>query len=142
MLRPKYETAYDLANETTAQEVIEAEFKCKLHKLPVSYHADWVATRNNKVVAVIEFKKRTVDKNRYATTFIFVDKWMNGIRLSDTMAVPFMLFIEWTDGLYWHHVGSTPVEFTMGGRTDRGDPQDIQPSVHIPVTAFKKVTKG
>jgi hypothetical protein len=138
-VRPMYETQFDLDNEGNAKSRIEAAFKCVLHKLPISYYADWVATRNNEIVAVLEYKKRTCEKDKFPTTFIFVDKWMNGQRLSDTMSVPFFLLIEWTDGLYWHQVGKTPVTFKVSGRTDRGDPQDIQPSVHIPVTAFTKI---
>jgi hypothetical protein len=138
-VRPMYETQFDLDNEGSAKSRIEKAFKCVLHKLPISYSADWVATRNNEIVAVLEYKKRTCEKDKFPTTFIFVDKWMNGQRLSDTMSVPFFLLIEWTDGLYWHQVGSTPVTFKVSGRTDRGDPQDIQPAVHIPVTAFTKV---
>lgn len=138
-VRPRYETDFDLNNENSAKSLIESRYNCVLHKLPISYSSDWVATRDNKIVAVIEYKKRTFSRNKYNTTFIFVDKWMNGKRLAETMGVPFLLFVEWTDGLYWHQAGSAPVEFKISGRTDRNDPQDIQPSVHIPVTAFREI---
>ena len=138
-MRPRYESEQDLNNEENAKSIIETSYNCVLRKLPISYNADWVATRNGEVVAVIEYKKRTFNKDKYPTTFIFVDKWMNSLRLAETMAVPFILIIEWTDGIYWHHAGTCDVEFKISGRTDRNDPQDMQPSVHIPVTAFKSI---
>lgn len=141
-MRPKYETTTDLNNEYVAQRRVEMSLNCRLYKLPISYRADWVATRDNKIVAVIEYKKRTFEKDKYPTTFVFVDKWMNGKQLAESMGVPFILAIEWTDGIFWHIAGSSDVEFRISGRTDRGDSQDIQPAVHIPVTAFTKLKEN
>lgn len=136
-MRPIYETQRDRDNENEAKLKIEAAGKCKLQKLPIAYNADWVALRENKIVAVVEYKRRTFARNKFTTIFIGLDKWMNSKRLAEEIGVPFILFIEWTDGLYYHEVGTAPVTYGIGGRTDRNDPQDIGPVVHIPITAFK-----
>lgn len=52
-------TARDLANEDAVAVEIQEKWQCKLTHLPHLFHVDWMAERNDKLVAFIEFKQRT-----------------------------------------------------------------------------------
>jgi hypothetical protein len=57
-MRTMYETNADLLREDDVASIIEAQWKCKLVKLPISYHLDFAATRGGKCVAFCEVKTR------------------------------------------------------------------------------------
>ena len=58
---------------------------------------------------------------------------------SSFASVDFLFAVQFNDGLYIHHGTHATLrhlQITFGGRTDRNDPEDIEPVVHIPVKAL------
>jgi len=138
MSRPLYESQADLQNETQVAEHLNKAWSCKFHKLPMSYNVDWMIMRD-KPVAFAELKCRKNDSTRYPTLMLSLNKWVKGSQFANELDVPFFIICRWTDGLFFHEVGSTPVTYGIGGRTDRGDSQDTEPVVYIPVESFKRI---
>lgn len=138
MSRPLYESQADLQNEVQVAEHLNQVWSCRFHKLPMSYSVDWMLMRD-KPVAFAELKCRKNDSTKYPTLMLSLNKWVKGIQFANQLDVPFLIICRWTDGLFFHEAGSVDVTYGIGGRTDRGDSQDTEPVVYIPVTSFKRI---
>lgn len=137
-VRPRNETADDLARENAAKLAVEFAFNCQLIKLQeMIYSLDWVLfDGNGKVRAFCEYKYRRNSKGKYKTLLLSSGKWTKAMNLSRELNVPFVMFVEWTDGIFYsvHNVGEQLL-VSVGGNS-RGQPGDIEPTVHIPVDRF------
>lgn len=136
--RPYNETPDDLAREKAAGEAIEAAWGVRCLKLSEAlYGLDWAFFRQGKLVGWGEYKHRS---KRYATLILSAAKWHKGCEIANWSRKPFTLFVQWPEGLYWFNHTAIPVgEITMGGN-DRGQNGDIEPVIHIPTEAFRKMS--
>jgi len=139
-LRPRYETQQDRDNETAVQHQIEKWAKCTLKKTGSQHRIDWEAFRGAKLVALMEFKKRSNPRLQYPTYMVARKKIDSGIDLALKSGVPFIFFVQWKDGLYYLEVNyDTPMSNGTGGRTDRGDKFDIEDMAYFDTKLFKRV---
>lgn len=143
MNRPLYENKNDLKNESSAQQLIEKICKYKLHKLPISYHADFAAFRDNKLKAFVEYKKRNCNSTTYPSIMLSYLKLAAIHNLcAPITGVKGYFFVELNDGLFWcelsKDIPNSYVEW--GGRTaNTRDSADIEPVIHIPMKNFKEL---
>lgn len=139
-MRKRYENPASLAAEQEVAQVLEDRWKCKLAKMPIAYHIDWMAIRQDKPVAFMELKCRTNPRQQYPTFMLSLAKWQHGIQMADIANIPFIVSVRWTDGLFYLPVDNdTPFDLGYGGRKDRGDWQDMEPVVYVPTNIFKEV---
>ena len=139
-MRPIYETNSDLAHEAEIGEALSKAWKVSLNKMPRAYNIDWMLTNSEgKAKAFVELKSRSNPSTQYPTLLLSLHKWMHGKAMAKEIDGPFLVVVKWTDGLYYHRQGDCAVTYGVGGRTDRGDVQDIEPVVHIPVASFKQI---
>jgi hypothetical protein len=138
-MRPLYESSFDLKNENDVSEQLSDLWDCTFHKLPISYHIDWMLMKNNKSVAFAELKTRKNSSKQYPTLLLSLAKWIYGNHLSKATSLPFLIIAKWTDGIFYVNSNNAKVTFGIGGRTDRNDNQDIEPVVYIDINSFKKV---
>lgn len=139
-MRPTYETEADRKNEKrVAQKAASAWGGCLAEKLPKQYRADFgFVDSRESVLAWAEVKCRTNEHDRYPTYMLSLAKWLEAERLSQDTGLPFYLLVEFTDGIYYLRVKKLEgISIKMGGRSDRGDAQDREPTVHIPMRHFK-----
>ena len=142
-LRPVYETKNDLENEKGIAKLVSEELDCTLVKLPRKYQLDYgivtVGEGGKKfITGMVEIKCRNIPKNKYDTYMISADKFMVGLQYMQQFNLTIKLVVSWTDGvgLYYfkkddsYHIG-------FSGRYDRGDSEDVEPVVYIPIKAFK-----
>jgi hypothetical protein len=115
------------------------EFK-KMHK---KYYIDYIAFDQFGIAkAVVEIKCRDNAKRQYNTLILSLAKWNMGARYYDTNGLSFLVVARWTDGVFVHQYSpKNGYHITMGGRTDRGDAQDIEPVIHIPISNFTRADK-
>jgi len=138
--RPRYETQQDRDNETLVQGVIERWAKCTLYKTPAQDHLDWKAFRDGKLVAIIEFKKRSNPRLQYPTYMVSKKKIDRGMARSKELSVPFIFIVQWTDGLHYLTMNDdTPMTVGQGGRVDRGDQFDIEQMAYFDTKLFKRI---
>ena len=140
-MRPLYESASDLSNETRVSSFLKDCWSAEFVKLPMAYHVDWAITRGPQIKAFAEFKRRKNVKDKYPTFMISLNKWQAGKRLGGELGVPFLIIVEWDDGLYYCDTKAVSPIYGFGGRTDRGDSQDQEPVVFINTKAFYKVRR-
>lgn len=139
-MRPIYENQSNRNDEISAQSRIEKWANCKLTKLQMRENIDWRAYRNDKQVALIEFKKRNNTRSKYPTYMVSHAKWLNGLRMSKTEGVPFILVIQWTDGLYYLSCkDTTPHTLGSGGRWDRNDRHDVEKMIYLDTNLFSHI---
>ena len=143
MNRPMYETKQDLINENEMKSVLEIKWKCTLNKLPIKYNLEWLAMRGKVPMAFIEFKHREkLSIHAYPRYMMSLDKWIKAKQLCKEVEIPFIMVITFAEGTYY---GVFPygdlhdVEYMWGGRYDRGDKQDVEPMVLLPLKKFMKI---
>lgn len=142
MNRPLYETKENLKGEHEVADKIAHLWKAKLSKLPIKYKVDYAAERNGKIVAWIEIKCRTNDMNDYQTYMLSLDKYNASIELGKVTNLPVTLVVKWNDKIGYADLLHCRGVIKMGGRVDRGDPQDLEPAVFIPIEDFRELDDG
>ena len=137
-MRPMYESANDLKNEEAVKKFIEDKHGVTLEKLPIKYRLDYAAFTDGLVTSFIEVKCRTFERNKYPSAMLSADKFMAAQTLMSTFDLPAHLVVRWTDcvGLFQFRNADPARYLSMGGRSDRGDAQDKDICVFIPVEAF------
>ena len=143
MKRPIYESQVDLTHENKMKPFLEAKWNCTLHKVPLKYQVDWLAMRGKDPMAFVEFKHREkLSIDAYPRYMISLDKWMKAKQLCKEVEIPFIMVITFTEGTYYGvfaHNGLHEVTYGFGGRYDRGDAQDVEPMIYLPLKKFMKI---
>jgi hypothetical protein len=135
MGRPTYETAGDLADEESVARELAKAWASDPFKLPKFYKCDWAFSREGTVRAFIEIKCRKNLPNKYPTVIISADKWAYLRQLDEALEIPALLVFKFSDGsvFYIRPASTDRGAVIVGGRHDRGDPEDAEPVVHIPI---------
>lgn len=137
--RPRNETEDDLRHETDAAKAVANRFGYTVTKLSEAlYHIDWVISKDDKIRAVGEFKRRNNSMNAYPTLLLSAAKWKSGWDYADMFGVPFILFVEWHEGLFYLKTERSSVKFGVGGNS-RGQNGDFEPVVHLNIADFVRV---
>lgn len=137
-MRPIYENDSDRTAESKIGEAIEMAWCCSIKKLPISYRLDFALFRNLKMVGMAEIKVRKVQRSHYPTYFISSSKWMAGKQMSLHLKIPFLIVIGYHDGIFWFKASEVePCKVEWGGRSDRGDSQDMEPMAHFETSIMK-----
>lgn len=145
-MRPTYEKKENRRKELQAADVIRKlwwpDQRTQVQHLPVKSVLDLAFVRDSVILGFGEVKVRTNDHDRYPTYMLSLEKWMTGVALRKNLRLPVWLFVQFADQLMWApfaHVEG--IEVGMGGRYDRGDPQDVEPVALIPLSLFSVVEK-
>ena len=139
-MRLKYEKPEDIVAERTALDRACEIWKCTAEKLPIRYELDYLLLREGRGVAWLEIKSRTNARTAYPTYMISFGKIMAARRLSEASQLPSFLLVQWSDYCGYVRLDSL-LDFRtgVGGRTDRGDEQDIEPVALIPIVDFARL---
>ena len=142
-LRPVYETKDDLKNEKDIAKLVSDELNCTLVKLPRKYQLDYgivtIGEGGKKfITGMVEIKCRNILKDKYDTYMISADKFMVGLQYMQQFNLTIKLVVSWVDcvGVY-DFKEDTSYHIGFNGRYDRGDSEDVEPVVYIPIKAFK-----
>lgn len=128
-----YESKADLIRESGVAASLSSAWECTSHKLPVQYRVDFAMLVGGSVKAWLEVKCR----NRYYDEMILsAAKFTAGQQLAMATDKPFVVAFGINDQIYWRNCTGDKPEIYIGGRTDRGDSQDIEPVVMLPLQYF------
>ena len=146
MIRRQYETQKDLDHENGAKPFIEKSFNCEIKKVdPHKYGFDWMLYKGKKAFACAEYKRRWVGFNEYPFIILSAAKFLKAITFGQMLEGGFYFFVEFDDGLFGAPFRLKPESISRyfdigwGGRTDRDDPEDSEPVVHVPISKFYKL---
>lgn len=141
-MRELFEKKSDLENEEKVVKFIEFIWPSKAFKLPIKYHLDYLlqnkTTKEN--IAFIEIKCTNYSMEQFARFGgyrISLEKWITACKLHEITGIPCHLIVRTTDGLYYCDMDNTNrPDIVVFGRTDRNDPQDIEPAVLLTPDRF------
>ena len=137
IVRPRYETKENLAQETEVLELLCRQWTCVAKKLPDRYELDYLLMRGEKAKAWLEIKVRTNNHRNYSTYMISLGKVLAARKMTEGTSLPSFLAVQWQDRMGYIRLDRLEeTEIVMGGRTDRGDAQDVEPVVLFPVQDF------
>jgi hypothetical protein len=147
--RPFYETESDIMNAASVAEQISSVWGCEFVKMKRACVVDYALKRDDKFVAVMEVKCRNYSSDEIARMgglILSAHKVQAAKTWKDTHRIAFVLAIGLTDGIFVMSIKSGDewpfFDLTMAGRYDRGDPQDVEPCVLIPMNCFRKLLKS
>ena len=136
-----YEDEDDRANEQSAKERLEKAWKVQLRKLPGTHPIDFVATSNDRVLAWIEYKKRSFVWGDYPSVIISVRK-LSSLKRFGAVAGMCIFVVEDKNGDMRAARISLDERFTAfwGGQTaTTRDPTDVEPVVMLPNSRVKVI---
>lgn len=138
--RPKYESQQDIELEAGVAKHLASKWSSDAVKLPKFYKCDWALKRGKKVGALLEIKCRKNASDKYPTIILSADKWTYLRQMDESLGVPAFFVAKFTDGIrFIRPAKAQGFTVEMGGRHDRGDWQDVEPVVHIPVSSMTEV---
>jgi hypothetical protein len=139
--RPRYETEIDLAKEGRLADFLRQHFACRFQKMRVSYKWDFAAY-SSQSATVIGFCEAKIRGKLYPKMIISLEKWMAGKQLCKETGLPCHLIFSTPAGVYHFSMNaqSFPNEILIAGRKDRGDPDDIEPCVLIPIGTMARIS--
>ena len=140
VVRTVYESSEDRARQVAVAGRVGAGWGVEVIHLPRLCCGDYVFLRSGKVLGVGELKCRGVERLRYPTLILSKAKVEGLLELSGALGVGVVLLVQWVDGVFWRRVGAADVAgwvVSRGGRTDRGDPADMEDVYEIPVSGFR-----
>lgn len=132
-MRPIYENVRTLRDEDAVAETLAAAWRCEHYKLPRSYHVDRWLERDGRLVCWLEIKCRN---QRYDTFFISLQKVLSARSMARETYAPFVIAVSLPDGIFWMKDAGETLDVRRGGRSDRGDPADMEPMVHFAMSRF------
>jgi len=142
-VRPLYETEDDREQEGVFIEGICTAWRCQARKLPMHYKLDFALMRNGIVKAFLEMKVRNYAKGDFATYMVSMAKVLAAREYSAFANVPSLLAVRWNDVSGFIALNNMKdFEIGFGGRGDRGDSQDMEPVVFIPINNFELLNKS
>jgi hypothetical protein len=144
MVRPKYETAQDLIEESETAKILDEYFGVSCVKLQaIAYIIDFAMVVDGEIISWAEAKRCHRKFNAKPHWSVSLNKIVHGLAYARATRLPFMVAVKWDDCVGYTNVDYVP--FTkMGGRYDRNDPLDIEPMAHFPNEQFQiiKQLKG
>lgn len=139
-MRPIYETPESIAAEERVARMIEASRGVTVIRNKKLHPADFTLLREREIVGIAELKVRKVSKFDHDTLYISAEKIHNCLLYAEFLRVPFTLYVEWVEGLYFIHPKRHPhLDIGWGGTKKRNDWQDSEIVVHYPTEWFKEV---
>ena len=138
MSRTRYERPEDVANEYAAIAKFSVLFPgAEVTRLSDEGHAFTVLSKKGAAKVVVEIKTRHISSVKYPTFMISKQKY-DALCALHEKGLRCGILVQWTDKLGF---ATVPTEYTtnVGGRTDRGDPRDIEPMVYINTKRFERV---
>lgn len=139
MSRPIYEDETSLDHERVIAEALEEKWGVDFWKLPRSYVADFAVLRKGELIGWAELKVRKCERKKYPTFMVALHKALALKRLADAGG-SVILLVHWSDGLFMLKPDlRQKLKIRIGGRSDRGDPADLEPVVHFLVDHFQAV---
>jgi hypothetical protein len=146
-MRPLYENSEDRNKEANVANQIANYWLLTVVKLKPACEIDFALIRSGVVVAIMEVKCRNYSYKKLdelGGLMLSCHKMSALRRWHSNFPLGVAIAIQLTDGIYVWSIKSEEAfekfsKIKMMGRMDRGDVQDIEPCVIIPMNKFRKI---
>lgn len=120
-MRTGDEYAQDLARQEAVARRLEERWNCQLVKTAEISKIDYVATRDNVMIGLVEVKGRLIPSTQYQQTTLDNTKlgWMR--MAADMYGVPALVVVQWTDKAGYFEPKTTQIDKISPDATRTGD---------------------
>ena len=143
MTRPIYQTPDNLIDEQQLAHFIEYTCDCKLIKMPIRFHIDFVVEKKGKIVAFCEYKTRNYSMetlDNWGGVILSIGKYAAAKQLYECSGFPFVFIISTLDGIWYTKFDEfTKQQVQFKGRNDRKDWQDKEPCIMLKANVWTKI---
>ena len=137
-MRPIYETEQDKHNEIVVAEYVTKKYGGSYLPSTGLASYDGILLTHGRPKALVEIKIRTNASSTYATYMISAAKVDAIITTAkERELIPFLI-VKFTDCIFMTKLVEG-FKRDLGGRYDRGDAQDVEECMYIPMNKFKKL---
>jgi len=141
-MRPIYEKTEDRNRERAVFQLLSKKLNCVCITTPKLSRIDrLICTKKGKLKAIVELKIRTNKHDAYPTYMLSAAKYKKMLSLADALKVHALLLVKYADKIRMVKL-EEEYQLSIGGRTDRGDAQDIEECVYIPIKDFVDLDIG
>ncbi len=141
-VRPIYEKTEDRNRERAIFQLLAKKLNCVCITTPKLSRIDrLICTKKGKLKAIVELKIRTNKHDAYPTYMLSAAKYKKMLSLADALKVHALLLVRYTDKTRMVKL-EKEYQLNIGGRTDRGDAQDIEECIYIPIEDFVDLDIG
>lgn len=140
-MRKSYETTASRRAEEAVGRVVAKRIGLEVRQMPLKYPVDFAFAAGTEVRAFAEIKCREHHFGAFPTLILGLNKWAACRRLSEFSGVPALLVVRFGSEIRWCRMPDHGLDVRIGGREDRGDWQDVEPVVHVPVRIFEQLDK-
>jgi len=137
-MRPLYEASEHVAKELELAAYFCNRFGCVYEQYQPMHPLNGRFLLNGVPTAVAEIKVRNNKSNKYPSLMLSASKWRKGLEWAHIENAPFILLVNFFDGVFMTKVQKDYTE-GIGGRTDRNDIRDIERCAYIPMDSFLKI---
>ena len=137
VVRPIYENIDDISNEERLAEHLMLRWELDGWKRnPPMYPIDISFMKDGVIKGFAEIKCRNCSADTYKTYMISASKVIAAQSLTKATGLDCYLVVKWTVSLGWISL-IRPKFVAWGGRSDRQDPQDMEPVIHFDIDDFR-----
>lgn len=142
---PIYETDEDVARQERMIKSFCKHYSYEYAPFPPKHKVDYGILKPQRVnghwykvlVGMVEVKTRSFSYKKYPTLMVNVGKVLYARQWVDN-GIKVVLLVGWTDAV--GHISLTSDSFAaLGGRKDRGDPNDEDVMMHFPIEDFTMI---
>jgi len=133
-------TKENLQAEQAFKDLASAKYGLTLIDTDLYCPFDFIGLKGSEVYSVIEYKTSSYNFRDWQTFFESVHKIENCLKVAEVLKVPFYYFIQFKDCLTVAKIDRAKLpEPVIGGRTDRGRPEDLRPVYHFNIYNLKQI---
>jgi hypothetical protein len=135
-----FQTETDLLWQEAVKEKIKDQWGYELHFFgPMDEVDGWIEGKG-QIVAIVEIKRRHVDRNTYPTIWVSLRKWTALMLAHQGFGKHGLFIVHYNDGIYYYPAYKmSGYPLVIGGREDRGTANDREPVIDLPVRVLVKL---
>jgi Holliday junction resolvase-like predicted endonuclease len=139
----RYETKAHRASEARVRRVLADKWRCEVVASPDAAPYDALFRRGGEVSAMVEIRCRSVSWGHYRDLIISKKKvdQMHRLAHASQRPVKCLFVVAFTDAIVGLSLEPEAYAVTKGGRTDRGDPNDVELVYQIPTDWFNLIER-
>jgi len=132
----------DEQGEDAVARRLEKAWNIELYRFAPLATLDWWASKQGRLVALVELKRRSHEHGHYPTVFLSVRKWLALLLGATGLGVSPIFVVEWTDCVGWidvRTVDASKVEIGGCHRKTKAR-SNIEPLITVPVSTFSEIS--
>ena len=130
----------DFKAEDAAKIYIGDKWNCTVSELGDFGDIDWMLYRDNRIVAIAEFKRLYRDSTEWPNLYFNVKKWLPLMLVGAGLKVPSMFIVQFNDRISYIDVANIDASKNeVNGRADRSRASDLQPTILAPIAEMKEL---